>query len=94
MGILRTYFSKDTTIVRNSCVNTGRNPIVELFYAGSTNVNNTKYSRYLFDIDLTGLTQNLSCVNLSGGSVTHKIKMTNTLILLGFLVGGPWSLSV
>jgi len=78
MGILRTYFSKDTTIVRNSCVNTGRNPIVELFYGGSTNTNNTKYSRYLFDIDLSGLSQTLSCIDLSSTTVTHEIKITNT----------------
>jgi hypothetical protein len=78
MGLLRTYFSKDTTIVRNSCVNTGRNPVTELFYGGSTNINDTKYSRYLFNIDFSELINNLSCVDLTGNSVTHTIKMTNT----------------
>lgn len=76
MGILRTYFSKDTTIVRNSCVNTGRNPITELFYGGSTNINDTKYSRYLFDIDLSQISGLSGCTNITG--MTHTLKMTNT----------------
>jgi archaellin len=76
MGITRTYFTKDTTIVRNSCVNTGRNPITEIFYGGSTNINDTRYSRYLFDIDFTQITGNTSCTNISG--MTHTLKMTNT----------------
>jgi hypothetical protein len=76
MGILRTYFSKDTTIVRNSCVNTGSNPITELFYGGSTNINDTKYSRYLFDIDFSQITGKTSCTSITG--MTHTLKMTNT----------------
>ena len=35
MSLIRTYFSKDTVIVKNSCVNTGANPVVELFHGGS-----------------------------------------------------------
>lgn len=76
MGILRTYFSKDTTIVRNSCVNTGRNPVTEIFYGGSTNINDTKYSRYLFNIDLSSITGLTNCVDVTG--MTHTLKMTNT----------------
>lgn len=76
MGSLRTYFSKDTTIVRNSCVNTGKNPIVELFYGGSTNVNDTKYSRYLFNIDLTNIINKSTCTDITG--MTHTLKLTNT----------------
>jgi hypothetical protein len=76
MGILRTYFSKDSTIVRNSCVNTGRNPVTELFYGGSTNINDTKYSRYLFNIDLSQISGLTSCTSITG--MTHTLKMTNT----------------
>jgi len=78
MGILRTYFSKDTTLVRNSSVNTGRNPVTELFYAGSTNINNTKYSRYIFDIDFTDIINKVNNKEISISGLTHTIKMTNT----------------
>jgi hypothetical protein len=78
MGLLRTYFSKDTTIVRNSCVNTGRNPVTELFYAGSTNTNNTRYSRYIFDIDIDDIRERINNNEISISGMTHTIKMTNT----------------
>jgi hypothetical protein len=78
MGILRTYFTKDTTIVRNSIVNTGRNPITELFYGGSTNSSNTKYSRYLFDIDFNNIINKVNSGDVSISGLTHTIKMTNT----------------
>ena len=45
MGIFRTYFNKDTTLLKNSLINTGRNPIIELFHGGSTNINDIAYSR-------------------------------------------------
>jgi len=53
MSIYRTYFDKDTVIVRNSCANTGRNPIAELFHGGSLDLDEILYSRYLFGFDLT-----------------------------------------
>jgi hypothetical protein len=78
MGLLRTYFSKDTTIVRNSCVNTGRNPVTELFYAGSTNINDTKYSRYIFDVNIDDIRDKINNNEISISGMTHTIKMTNT----------------
>jgi hypothetical protein len=78
MGLLRTYFSKDTTIVRNSCVNTGRNPVTELFYAGSTNINDTRYSRYIFDVNIDGIRDKVNNNEISISGMTHTIKMTNT----------------
>ena len=41
MGIYRTYFDKNNTIVKNSDVNTGRNQISELYFG-------VKNSRFLF----------------------------------------------
>ena len=35
MSIYRTYFDKDAVIIRNSCANTGRNPIAEIYHGGS-----------------------------------------------------------
>jgi hypothetical protein len=78
MGLLRTYFSKDTTIVRNSCVNTGRNPVTELFYAGSTNINDTRYSRYIFDVNIDDIRNKVNNNEISISGMTHTIKMTNT----------------
>lgn len=48
MGTIRTYFTKNNTIVKNSAVNTGRNPVSELYY-GNRN------SRFLFYCDFTDL---------------------------------------
>ena len=45
MSIYRTYFDKDTVIVRNSCANTGRNPIAEVFHGGSLDESLVTYSR-------------------------------------------------
>jgi hypothetical protein len=77
MGLFRTYFSKDTTIIRNSCVNTGRNPIIELFHGGSTNVNDLTYTRYIFNVDLTDLQTKLTNKEISLDTLTHKINLTN-----------------
>ena len=41
MGIYRTYFDKNNTIVKDSLVNTGRNQVSELFFGAKT-------SRFLF----------------------------------------------
>lgn len=78
MGIYRTYFNKDTVIVRNSCVNTGRNPIAEIFHGGSNNVNDLKYSRYLFNLDLSELVRKVNEKSLFTDKMTHKINLTNT----------------
>ncbi len=78
MGNLRTYFDKDTVIVRNSCVNTGRNPIAEIFHGGSTNVNDLKYSRYIFNVSLSDLVTKVNDGSLFINNMTHKINLTNT----------------
>ena len=43
MSILKSYFSKNNTIVAKSSVNTGRNPVAELFY-GSEPIRSCKYT--------------------------------------------------
>jgi hypothetical protein len=78
MNITRTYFNKDTVIVRNSCVNTGRNPITELFHGGSNNIDLVSFSRYIFNIDLTDLIQRVNNKELFTNRMTHKINLTNT----------------
>ena len=78
MSIYRTYFNKDTVIVRNSCANTGRNPIVELFHGGSLTSSNVIYSRYIFGFDLTELVDRVNTKEYSLSGMTHKINITNT----------------
>jgi len=78
MSIYRTYFDKDTVIIRNSCVNTGRNPIVELFHGGSNNVNDLIYTRYIFNLDLTELISKVASGEYNLSNLTHKINLTNT----------------
>ena len=75
--IIRTFFNKNNTLIRNNTINTGRNPITELFYGG--NIYDLEYSRFLFHFDETRL-KNL----YTGGTfpdltkMTHTLRMTNT----------------
>jgi len=75
--VIRTYFDKNNTIVYNSNVNTGLNPVTELFYGGA--VGEEKYSRFLFHFDESRLKS-----LYTGGTFTditklkHTLKMTNT----------------
>tara|TARA_R110000782_G_scaffold65140_1_gene132663 strand:- start:3113 stop:4504 length:1392 start_codon:yes stop_codon:yes gene_type:complete len=75
--VIRTFFDKNNTIVKNQLVNTGLNPVTELFYGDS--FGSEKYSRFLFHFDGTRL------INLyTGGTYTdltklkHTLRMTNT----------------
>ncbi len=72
--VIRTYFDKNNTIVSNDTINTGLNPVSELFYGGLDNEN--KYSRFLFHFDETRL-RNL----YTGGTFTDLTKLTHTLKL-------------
>ena len=75
--VIRTYFDKNNTIVSNQYVNTGLNPITELFYGGA--LGEQKYSRFLFDFDESTLKS-----LYTGGTFTdltklkHTLRMTNT----------------
>ena len=78
MNAYRTYFNKDTVIVRDSCANTGRNPIAEVFHGGSLDVDKLTYSRYIFNLDLTGIIEKLNSNQFFLNEITHQIKITNT----------------
>jgi len=82
MSVLRSYVDKNNTIVSNSLVNTGRNPVMELnFGASYIAVPNFGFSRIIFDLDLGLLVQNIQSGVLSTGctsAMTHTLKMTNT----------------
>lgn len=75
--VIRTYFDKNNTIVSNTNVNTGLNPVTELFYGGAEGQH--QYSRFLFHFDETRLRD-----LYTGGTFTdltklkHTLRMTNT----------------
>lgn len=75
--VIRTYFEKDNVIMNLSTVNTGRNPISELYYGKSGSEKG--FSRYIFSFDPTKLKkyyQNNLIADLT--KVKHVLKMTNT----------------
>jgi hypothetical protein len=82
MSILRSYIDKNNTITSNSYVNTARNPVAELnFGASDLVVPNFGYSRYIFNLDLDLLRQNIASGVISTGctsAMTHTLQMTNT----------------
>jgi hypothetical protein len=82
MSILRSYINKNNTIISNSFVNTGRNPVIELnFGASDLIVPNFGFTRFIFDLDLSLLEQNISSGVISTGctsAMTHTLQMTNT----------------
>jgi len=82
MSILRSYINKNNTIISNSFVNTGRNPVIELnFGASDLIVPNFGFTRFIFELDLSLLEENISSGVISTGctsAMTHTLKMTNT----------------
>ena len=81
MSINNSYFSKNNTIISESFVNTGRNPVVDLFYGDGGIARPTGFSRFIFDLDLKHLKEKMSQGVISTGCTTntkHILRMTNT----------------
>ena len=82
MSILRSYINKNNTILSNSEVNTARNPVMQLnFGAGDNIIPNYSFSRYIFDLDLDLLKEQIQTGVISTGcttGMTHTLQMTNT----------------
>ena len=75
--IYRTYIDKNNTIIFGTQINTGRNPIAQLYYGGKES--QPDYSRHLLYFDVSDLQEkynNGELGNLTG--VTHTLRMTNT----------------
>ena len=82
MSINNSYFSRNNTIIYNSFVNTGKNPVTELFYGSiiSTQYPNN-YSRFIFDLDLKLLTEKIGDGTISTtctDDIKHTLRMVNT----------------
>ena len=83
MSIFNSHFSKNNTLISNSSVNTGRNPVTELFFGNLvTSQYPSGYSRFIFDLDLTTLKSMVSDGTIVTGSCQnsnkHILRMTNT----------------
>ncbi len=80
MSTIRSYFSDNTTLLRNNYTNNSRNPVFELSYGGSNNSGNTLISRYLLKVDLNNLTGKTSNGDILVDQITsHKIKIKNVI---------------
>ena len=78
MSILRSYIDKNNTIISNSYVNTGRNPVIELnFGASDLIVPNFGYTRFIFDLDLSLLRQNIQSILTELNDAVNKILSKN-----------------
>jgi hypothetical protein len=81
MSINNSYFSRNNTLISNSFVNSGRNPVTELFYGDGSLVNPIGFTRFIFDLDLTLLKEKYQNGIISEGcntNTTHTLRMTNT----------------
>lgn len=72
MGIYRTYFDKNNTIIRDSSVNTGRNQVSELYFGD-------KISRFLFYCSFNELAKKVEDKEIIlNNDVKHYLKIKNT----------------
>ena len=81
MSINNSYFSRNNTLISDSLVNSGRNPVTELFYGDGSLLNPIGFTRFIFDLDLTLLNEKYQNGVISVGcnlDTTHTLRMTNT----------------
>lgn len=74
MGIIRSYFNKNTTLIKDNSTNNSRNPVFELSYGNSI------VSRYIFQVDLDNLQEKISNnYILQNNILKHTIKIKNVI---------------
>jgi hypothetical protein len=81
MSIVNSYFSRNNTLISKSYTNTGRNPVTEIIYGRNlSSPYPSSYSRFIFDLDLSLLTEkyNDGTISTCSPMLTHKLRMTNT----------------
>lgn len=73
MSYFRSYFEKNNTIIKNSQVNTSKNPTTEIFYGSG-------FSKFLFKVDFTDLKDKILGNEIVCDSNTrHTLHLTNTI---------------
>ena len=86
--ILRSYFKKQATLIRNSFTNSSRNPVFELSYGGNSNPANTYVSRYVFNIDLDNLISKITSNTINKNTVqSHILKIKNCISMNDGYIG-------
>jgi hypothetical protein len=73
MSYFRSYFEKNNTIIKNSQVNTAKNPTTEIFYGSG-------FSKFIFKIDFSELKSKIDNGDyvITTGT-THTLHLTNTI---------------
>jgi hypothetical protein len=83
MSYFRSYFEKNNTIVKNSQVNTAKNPTTDIFYGKS-------FSKFIFKLDFTDLQNKIDNGDLViNNNTKHYLKMTNTIFGDETFLGAP-----
>jgi len=73
MSYFRSYFEKNNTILKNSSVNTAKNPNTELFYGNG-------FSKFIFKVDFTELKSRVDNGEFVVNEKTkHTLTLTNTI---------------
>lgn len=81
MSYYRSYFSKNNTIIKNSQVNTAKNPNTDIFYGSS-------FSKFIFHIDLTNLQNKINNGDfVLNNDTKHYLHITNTIFGDDDLIG-------
>lgn len=73
MSYFRSYFEKNNTIIKDSTVNTSKNPTTEIFYGSS-------FSKFIFKVDFTDLINKINNGEyVVNSGTTHTLHLTNTI---------------
>ena len=73
MSYFRSYFEKNNTIIKNSQVNTSKNPTTEIFYGSG-------FSKFIFKVDFTDLKNKIDNVdNVLNSNTKHTLHLTNCI---------------
>jgi len=80
MSYFRSYFEKNNTIVKNSTVNTAKNPTTEIYYGNGT------LSKFIFKVDFSDLINKFESGEYTNFDVIHD-KFTHTLHLTNCIFG-------
>ena len=73
MSYFRSYFNKNNTLIKDSQINTAKNPNTEIFYGSG-------FSKYIFRVDLDNLEEKITNGDLVINHDTkHYLHLTNTI---------------
>ena len=80
MGVHRSYFSHQATLLAGSAANTSRNPVIELSYGGGETLETRRFSRYVFRLDLDSLRAKMATGVIQPEQMQrHELRFTNVI---------------